>query len=208
MWLSTRVIRFFNENEYREYTNNLGLPAHYEIRSIDSWCNPHLSYSHNFRLDSLEQVWDLLDWLPIPVSSQQYYLLFADANKQKIPENHPRLKLLGYDLLDIEDKSSLWNYRPWKGDLKPLIQKVNQYGLFTWSDAATAQAILPQVWQNHPRSVVKICALFEVLPLKDFQKLKNNPEVKIQQQSRRRPTKASRRHNQLVAGLNAPLKDC
>ncbi|MCF2151062.1 hypothetical protein IQ276_032490 [Desmonostoc muscorum LEGE 12446] len=173
MWLSTRVIRFFDDYEYREYTNDLGLPARYEIRSIDSWCNPHLSYSRNFRLDSLEQVWELLDWLPSPVSSHQYYLLFASANKHKIPENHPRLKLLGYDLLDVEGKSSLWNYRPWRGILKPLVQKVNRYGLLTWSDAVTAQAILPQAWHNHPRSVVKICTLFEVLPLRDFQKIKS-----------------------------------
>ncbi|MFN6516113.1 MAG: hypothetical protein RMY29_016665 [Nostoc sp. CreGUA01] len=204
MWLSTRVIKFFKDYEYREYTNNLGLPAGYEIRSIDSWCNPHLSYSHNFRLNSLEEVWELLDWLPSPISSQQYYLLFANASKHEIPENHPRLKLLGYDLLDIEGKSSLWNYRPWTGVLKPLIQKVNQYGLFTWSDAVTAQAILPQAWHNHPRSVVKIYALFEVLPLGDFQKLKNNPEVKTHKRSQRCPT---RRQNQLVASLNPPLKD-
>ncbi|MDZ8106163.1 MAG: hypothetical protein RM338_11150 [Nostoc sp. DedQUE12a] len=204
MWLSTRVIKSLNDYEYREYTKNLGLPASYEIRSVDSWCNPHFSYSHNFRLDSLEEVWDLLDWLPIPVSSEQYYLLFIDASKHQIPENHPRLKLLGYDLLDIEGKSSLWNYRPWTGVLKPLIQKVNRYGLLTWSDAIAAQAILPQAWQNHPRSVVKICALFEVLPLTDFQKLKKNPEVKIQGRSRRRPTKAK---NQLVAGLNPQRRD-
>ncbi|MBL1203298.1 MAG: hypothetical protein RMY62_014815 [Nostoc sp. ZfuVER08] len=186
MWLSTRIIQSFNNYEYKEYTNSLGLPGSYEIRSIDPWCNPHFSYSHNFYVDSLGEVWDLLDWLPIPISNQQYYLLFADASKHQIPEDHPRLKLLGYDLLDMEGKSSLWNYRPWTGVLKPLIQKVNRYGLLTWSDAITAQAILPQAWQNHPRSIVKICALFEVVPLTDSQKLQKNPELKIQHRSRKR----------------------
>ncbi|MBD2248182.1 hypothetical protein [Nostoc sp. FACHB-888] len=165
MWLSTRVIKFVNDDEYREYTKYLGFPALHQIRSIDPWCNPHVNYSRNFHLDSLEEVWDLLDWLPSPLSSQQYHLLFADASKHNIPENHPRLKLLGYDLLDIERKSPLWNHRPWTKALKPLAQKVNQYGLFKWSDAVTAQAILPQAWHNHPRSVVKICTLFEVLSL-------------------------------------------
>ncbi|MDZ8183683.1 MAG: hypothetical protein RMX96_02320 [Nostoc sp. ChiSLP02] len=174
MWLSTRGIKFFNDREYREYTKALGLPSRYEIRSIDSWCNPHVSYSHNFHLDSADRVWDLLDWLPSPASSQQYYLLFANPKKHNIPENHPRLKLLGYDLIDIEGKSSLWHYRPWIGMLKPSIQKVNQYGLLTLPDAITAQNILPQAWQNHPRSIVKICTLFEVLPLKDFQIITNS----------------------------------
>ncbi|MBD2535997.1 hypothetical protein H6G97_44425 [Nostoc flagelliforme FACHB-838] len=107
MWLNTRVIKFVNDYEYRKYAKYLGLPAFHQIRSIAPWCNPHVNYSRNFRLDSLEKVWNLLDRLSSPLSSKQYHLLFVDASKHNIPENHPKLKLLGYDLLDIASKSPL-----------------------------------------------------------------------------------------------------
>ncbi|WP_341529670.1 hypothetical protein WKK05_10335 [Nostoc sp. UHCC 0302] len=165
MWLSTRAILRVNNRQWLDYFDSLGLPHRTEIRSIDSWCNPHVHYSENFRLHSLEQAWDLLDWLPSPISIRQYYLLFTNADKQRILLNHPRLQLLGHDLLDREFNSSLLNYRPWKGTLAPLAQRVNKYGLLSWDDAKAAQAILPELWHGVPRSWVTIGALFEILPL-------------------------------------------
>ncbi|MBD6620523.1 hypothetical protein FNW02_33285 [Komarekiella sp. 'clone 1'] len=165
MWLSTRAIGSLEDDKWAGEVGYYGLSHLREIRSIDSWCNPHVDYSQNFQLDSLEQAWDLLDWLPIAVSGQQYHLLFAKGAQQNIPLDHPRLKLLGYDLSDAKWKSPLWNYLSWRGVLAPLVRRRNQYGLLTWKDATTAQEMLPEAWYYDPRSFVKIWALFEVLPV-------------------------------------------
>jgi hypothetical protein len=164
MWLSTREILYVNNCHWRDYFDSLGFPRRAEIRSIDSWCNPHVHYSENFRLHSLEQVWDLLDWLPSPIFKRQYYLLFTSADKQRVLLTHPRLHLLGHELLDHQFNSSLLNYWPWKGALAPFAQRVNKYGLLSWDDAKAAQVILPELWHGAPRSWVAVAALFEVLP--------------------------------------------
>lgn len=49
-WLSTRVIRRAGEPEWADYINFLGLTHLHEIRSIDSWCNPHAEGSDNYAL--------------------------------------------------------------------------------------------------------------------------------------------------------------
>ena len=144
----------------------LGLRHLHEVRSIDSWCNPHFDYSQNFRLHSLDEVWEMLNWLPTPIG-QQYHLLFADPTTQGVLLNQPNLKLLGYDLLNNNGQSSLLNYRPWIGVLAPLAQRINQYGLLSWEDAQAACAILPEAWCYHPNSRVKIWVLFECIQYVD-----------------------------------------
>jgi hypothetical protein len=162
-WLSTRVIRRAGEPEWADYINFLGLPHLAEVRSIDSWCNPHAEGSGNYALDDLEQLAEILDWLPRPIPGKQYYLLFTDALKQVIPQHHPQLKLLGYDLSDETWTSSLLNCGRWEGILAPIAQNVNQYGLLNWEDALTAQSILPDAWCNTPHAFVTIWALFEMM---------------------------------------------
>lgn len=166
MWLSTRKIRSLDDLEWADHLNSLGLHHLREVRSVDSWCNPHFDYSQNFRLHSLDEVWEMLNWLPTPIG-QQYHLLFADPNNPEVILDHPRLKLLGYDLLSQAGQSSLLNYRPWIGVLAPLAQRMNQYGLLSWEDAQAAQAILPKAWSNHPCSKVKIWVLFECIQFVD-----------------------------------------
>lgn len=41
-YLSTRIIRRVGELEWENYINSIGLFHLNEIRSIDSWCNPHV----------------------------------------------------------------------------------------------------------------------------------------------------------------------
>jgi hypothetical protein len=132
MWcLSTRIIRRAGEPEWEDYINWIALPHLLEIRTIDSWCNPHAEDSGDYLLESLEQAWEFLldDLLPSPVIDEQYYLLFTDALSLEIGHNHPRLKLLGYDLSDETWTSSLLNCGRWEGVLAPIAQRVNQYGL-------------------------------------------------------------------------------
>jgi hypothetical protein len=93
-------------------------------------------------LNDLEQVEDVLDLLPPPIPGQQHYLLFADALKAAIPQQHPRLKLLGYDLSDETRTSSFLNCGYWQGILAPIAQRVNKYGLLNLEDALIAQSLL------------------------------------------------------------------
>lgn len=163
-WLSTRVIRRAGEPEWSDYINSIGLFQLQEIRTIDSWCNPYAEGSGDWELKSLDQVWEFLldDLLPIPVLGEQYYLLFTDALGSEIPPNHPRLKLLGYDLSDETWTSSLLNCGRWSGVLAPIAQRVNQYGLLSLEDAKLAQSLLPEAWHDNPHAMVTIWALFEV----------------------------------------------
>jgi hypothetical protein len=163
-WLSTRIIRRANEPEWSDYINSIGLFQLQEIRTIDSWCNPHAEGSGDYLLDSLDQVWEFLldDLLPSPVMDEQYYLLFTDALSSEIGHNHPRLKLLGYDLSDETWTSSLLNCGRWEGILAPIAQRVNKYGLLSLEDAKIAQSLLPQTWHDNPHAMVTIWALFEV----------------------------------------------
>ena len=162
-WLSTRFIRRTGEPEWADYINFVGLPHLGEVRSIDSWCNPHVEGSGDYELQSLEQVEEVIDWLPRPIPGQQYYLLFTDALKEAIPQHHPRLKLLGYDLSDETWTSSLLNCGRWEGILAPIAQRVNQYGLLNLEDAKIAQSLLPDAWCNDHHAFVTIWALFEMM---------------------------------------------
>jgi hypothetical protein len=161
-WLSTRVIRHADDPEWESYINSLGLSHLREVRTIDSWCNPHVADSGNFSSPSLEQVWEMLDWLPTPIPSKQYYLLFTSVLNVKVSIEHHRLKLLGYDLSDETWTSSLLNCGRWEGVLEPIAQKVNEYGLLNLEDAKTAQTILPLAWNGDRHAFVTIWALFEV----------------------------------------------
>ena len=166
MWcLSTRIIRRAGEPEWEDYINSIGLTHLEEIRTIDSWCNPHAEDSGNYLLESLDQVWEFLldSLLPIPILGEQYYLLFTDALSSEIPHNHKELKLLGYDLSDETWTSSLLNCGRWEGVLAPIAQRVNQYGLLSLSDAKIAQSLLPEAWHDNPHAIVTIWALFEVI---------------------------------------------
>ncbi|OKH49274.1 hypothetical protein NIES2101_21415 [Calothrix sp. HK-06] len=163
-WLSTRIIRRAGEPEWFGYINSIGLFQLQEIRTIDSWCNPHAEGSGDWQLESIDGVWEFLldDLLPIPILGKQYYLLFTDALNSEIASNHPRLKLLGYDLSDETWTSSLLNCGRWEGKLAAIAQKVNQYGLLSLEDAKTAQSLLPSCWHDNPHAIVTIWALFEV----------------------------------------------
>lgn len=167
MWyLSTRIIRGIGDLEWASYINSLSLPHLSEVRTIDSWCNPHADGSGDWEFQSLEEaleeVWSD-ELLPLPVSSKQYYQLFTEALEEEIPQAHSRLKLLGYDLSDETWTSSLLNCGRWEGALAPIAQRVNQYGLLNLEDAKAAQALLPEAWGNDPHAFVTIWALFKVL---------------------------------------------
>ncbi|MBW4422553.1 MAG: hypothetical protein KME13_25630 [Myxacorys californica WJT36-NPBG1] len=167
MWyFSTRVIRGVGDPEWAGYIDFLGLPHLSEVRTIDSWCNLHADDSGYWEFQSLEEALGEAwrdELLPLPVPGKQYYQLFTNALTEQIPQAHPRLKLLGYDLSDETWTSSLLNCGRWEGVLAPIAQRINQYGLLNLDDAKSAQVLLPEVWDDNPHAFVKIWALFEVL---------------------------------------------
>lgn len=164
MWLSTRRFRRIGDPEWADYLQFIGLPHLQEIRTLDSWCNPCVS--GNYPLDTLDQLWDLLDGnvLPIPEGCSEYYLLFTDALGINGSLRHPRLTLLGYDLSDDTWTSSLLNCGRWQGVLEPIAQRTSRQGLLSLEDAKMAQSLLPDAWNHDHHASVTIWSLFEVSP--------------------------------------------
>lgn len=164
MWLSTRQIRRQGDPEWDDYIQFIGLPHLREVRTLDSWCNPCVD--GNYLVNTLDELWEWseIDLLPAPNSGNEYYLLFTDAFGPNGSVQHPRLKLLGYDLSDETWTSSLLNCGRWQGALEPIAQRTSQNGLLSLEDAKLAQALLPEVWGGDPHGFVTVWALFEVTP--------------------------------------------
>jgi hypothetical protein len=137
------------------------MPHVCEVRSIDSWLNPCVE--GHYVAGSLDVMWEMLDLLLKPPRAGEYHLMFMDALGGDLPE-HPRLKLLGYDLSDETWTSSLLNCFNWQGELEPIAQRTGENGLLlNLKDAELAQALLPEAWAGDPHGLVTVWALFEIL---------------------------------------------
>jgi hypothetical protein len=162
MWLSTRATRPRNAPDWDDFFRHKGMPHVRDVRSIDSWLNP--SVDGHYGAGSLDQAWEMLDLLLKPPGEGEYHLMFTDALAGDLPE-HPRLKLLGYDLSDETWTSSLLNCSNWQGELAAIAQRTGENGLLRrLEDARLAQALLPDAWPGDPHSLVTVWALFEILP--------------------------------------------
>ena len=119
-----------------------------------------------FVVYSLDEVWELLDvnkWLSKPVPEAQYTLLFMDAEASCSLPDHPRLKLLGYDLTDEHwSWSTLQDPCVWCGDLKAVAMRRGENGLLDFADARLAQVLFRKAWPGIQQFTV--WALFEVVP--------------------------------------------
>lgn len=151
MWLSIRGVRPTD-----------GEPPVREVRTIDWWFNPCVD--GNYPVYSLDELWGLLEWLPKPAPGREYYLLFTNAlSGGDLPE-HPRLKLLGFDLSDETWTSSIFNCSTWQGELEAIAGRAGAHGLLSLEDAKLAQTLLPLAWPGDPHGIVTVWALFEVVP--------------------------------------------
>jgi len=164
MWLSTRKIRRVGDPEWEGYIQFVALPHLREVRTIDSWCNPCVD--GNYPVSSLDELWERLGMglPPVPVAGDEYYLFFTDALGPNGSIQHPRLRLLGYDLSDETWTSSLLNCGRWQGVLEPIARRTGENGLLTLEDAKIAQRLLPEAWGGDPHGYVTVWALFEVSP--------------------------------------------
>jgi len=160
-WLSTRNILRPGNPEWDAYFANHPFRQVLELRTIDGWFNR--AVDGNYALATLDDLPDVLDMLPTPVLTEQYYCLFADALTTPMPADQTGLQLLGYDLSDETWTSSVTNCGIWVGQLETVARRVNQYGLLGFEDAQLAQALLPKAWPGDPHGIVTVWVLFELL---------------------------------------------
>ncbi len=167
MRLSTRF-RFREGDEgWTEYLAFIALPQLKEVRSLDTALNGCVDDCGSFPFRSLAALPEVLKTLPRVTSEGQYHLLFVDAENEELPRDVPERRLLGHDLSDETQTSSLLNCGPWEGRLAPLARRHNRYGLLSFDDAALAKALLPSERPGSPHSEVTIWALHDVAPLGD-----------------------------------------
>jgi hypothetical protein len=92
-----------------------------------------------------------LEELPLPDPKDQYYLLAIDLLAE--PEFAARLpagwKLMGHDLSDDTRTSALLACGRWEGQLEPLAQRTNEFGLLSLADAELGRKLLPLEWGDH-----------------------------------------------------------
>src|SRR5512144_2357772 len=144
LWLSRRSIRRLGDAEWEDHMNFIGLRHLLEIRTIDWWGNPCID--GKLRLSSLDELWEAVSKLPKRATEREYRLLFTDALGPWGMLQHPRLRLLGYDLSDQTLTSSVLNCGRWEGVLEPIAKRTRDNGLLELPDAKLAQALLPEAW--------------------------------------------------------------
>lgn len=160
-----RVRTKFREGDkgWREHIEHYRVSYLSEIRSIDPLLNHDAPRSRPAKCTP-ETVDQALAELPIPNPNDQYYLLAIDLLAK--PEYAARVpdgwKLMGYDVSDDNGRSSLHRVGRWEGQLEPLNQRLNEFGLLSLADAELARKLLPLQWgEQNPHAHVTIWALYE-----------------------------------------------
>lgn len=163
MFVSVRRKIRRGDARWLEYVESVNRPFLDEIRTIDFYMNPYAPHAGDEQCtpETLDQA---CGDLPIPDSNNEYYLLAIDLLAE--PEFAARVpdgwKLLGYDLSDETQTSSLHNCGRWEGQLEPLTRRLNEYGLLSLADAELARKLLPLEWgENMDHANVTIWALYE-----------------------------------------------
>ncbi len=163
MFVSVRRKIRRGDKRWLEYVKAVDRPYLDEVRTIDFYMNPYALHAGDIECTP-ETLAQALDDLPIPDPNDQYYLLAIDLLTE--PEFVARLpdgwKLLGYDLSDETQTSSLHNCGRWEGQLEPLTRRLNGVGLLSLADAELARKLLPMEWGETERHAhVTIWALYE-----------------------------------------------
>jgi hypothetical protein len=162
MFLSVRRKFRKGDKGWHECIEPLGLPHLAEVRTIDwllSRCVPH-SGDEQCTIETLAHA---LDELPTPDPNDEYCLLAVDllTESEAVARLPDGWKLLGYDLSDKTQVSSLHNCSPWRGKLEPLTHRLNDVGLLSLADAELGRKLLPLEWgENMDHAHVTIWALY------------------------------------------------
>lgn len=163
MFVSVRRKMRRGDTRWLEYVEAIDRPYLDEVRTIDSYMNHYAPHAGDEQCTP-ETVDRALGELPSPDPNSEYYLLAIDLLAE--PECVARLpsgwKLLGHDLSDETQTSSLHNCGRWEGRLEPLTRRLNNVGLLSLQDAELARKLLPQEWgEKMDHAKVTIWALYE-----------------------------------------------
>lgn len=145
MFVSTRKRFRKGDKHWNDYVASVRLPHLSEVRTIDQLLNHYAPHAGDIEC-TLETLGQAVDELPIPNPRDEYYLLAINLTTDSAACVPGAWKLLGYDLADETETSSLLNCAPWEGKLKPFTQRLNDVGLLSRADAEAAQKLLPEEW--------------------------------------------------------------
>lgn len=150
------------EDGWDGYVRFIGLPRLNEVRTRDH-INPRLG-EIIFLFPPNNDVVSALCSLPaIDGTGEYYYLLAVNLEEEEVPPLPDSAVLVGYDVSDDTNVSSVLNCGPWLGKLLPITERLNGFGLLTLSDAQLAQKLLPEEWgEEEPHANVDIWALYDI----------------------------------------------
>jgi len=162
MFLSVRKKVRRGDQRWLVYVDAVERPWLDEVRTIDFYMNPYAQDS-GYTECTPETLDQAFYYMPVPDPANEYYLLAVDLLVE--PESVGRLpdgwKLLGHDLSDKTRTSSLHNCGSWEGLLKPLVHRLNEFGLLSFADAELARKLLLIEWgEQEPHAHVTIWALY------------------------------------------------
>ncbi len=161
MFVSVRKKFRRGDKRWLDYLKFADLPHLSEVRTIDSALNRYAPDAGDIEC-TLETLAQALDDLPIPDPNNEYYLLAIDLLNDPVARLPDGWKLLGHDLSDETQTSSLLNCGPWRGKLEPLTHRLNDVGLLSLADAELARKLLPMEWgEDMHHANVTIWALHE-----------------------------------------------
>ncbi len=162
MFLSARNIYSKNDLGWNKYLEFLKFPISDTIYTIDFCLNDLVSGSETIHLNRVDEIEKLKKQLPT-ITDQQYYQLAINISEEAQPKLPKNITILGYDISDETEISSLLNCGPWEKDLARIVKRLNQYGLLTLKDAKIAQELLPKVWgEDEPHAFVDIWCICKV----------------------------------------------
>ena len=161
MFVSVRRKFRRSDKGWLDYVESIALPQLSEIRTIDSALNRYAKGAGDIECTP-ETLAQALNELPIPNPGDEYCLAainLATDSAVRIPDGW---KLLGHDLSDETQTSSLLNCGPWQGKLKPFTERLNDVGLLSRADAELALKLIPMEWgESMDHAHATIWALYE-----------------------------------------------
>ena len=161
MFVSARVRFRRGDARWDEYIQSVSVPQLSEVRSIDSALNHYVQKFGDIECTPAT-VDGMVEALPTPQPPNEYYLLAINLDAEYRDYAPAGWQLLGHDLCDETETSSLLNCGPWNGRLKQFTARLNAVGLLSRSDAESAQIVLALEWgAGMDHADVDIWALYE-----------------------------------------------
>ena len=151
-----------SDDGWEKYINWIGLPHLHEVRTIDVSLNPVLV--EYYQISSVEELIEKINELP-EYNAEEYYIRLAiNRTEEEIPGlSNLSVKLLGYDLADYTEVSSILNCTHLTNEEISFGDRMNPFGLLSYEDALHFQKILPEVWKDEAHAYVDIWAVFEFI---------------------------------------------